>query len=118
MSYKDRSLHTAFNRKIRERMKIFVYGYLSTHPCVRCGYSDIRALDFDHIDPSVKSRNVKNMMNGTPSLNTLVKEIEKCQVLCANCHRIKTIDEKDYLHKNDTKCEMENLPLFSSLTIK
>ena len=63
--------------------------------CKCCGYNaHACALDFDHLDPTTKTRNVAKMH--TTNLLTLSKEIAKCQVLCANCHRIKTHDLKTF----------------------
>jgi hypothetical protein len=58
-----------------------------------CGYKEHHvALDFDHLDPSTKVRDIAKMH--TTNIKNLMKEIEKCQVLCANCHRIKTYNQK------------------------
>ena len=59
--------------------------------CACCGYNaSAYALDFDHIDASTKICDVARMT--TRNLDKIQKEIAKCQVLCANCHRIKTND--------------------------
>jgi hypothetical protein len=59
--------------------------------CECCGYNaHPSALDFDHIDPVSKVRDIAQMH--TTSIMQLTNEISKCQVLCANCHRIKTHD--------------------------
>jgi hypothetical protein len=59
--------------------------------CACCGYNaSAYALDFDHIDASTKICDVARM--ATRNLDKIQKEIAKCQVLCANCHRIKTND--------------------------
>jgi hypothetical protein len=61
--------------------------------CEMCGYKEHHvALDFDHLDPSAKVRDIAKMH--TTNIKNLMKEIEKCQVLCANCHRIKTYNQK------------------------
>ena len=53
--------------------------------CKQCGYDkSIAALDFHHIDPSTKeSENKFSDMSREKAL----KEIKKCVLLCANCHR-------------------------------
>lgn len=56
--------------------------------CTDCGEKDIRCLDFHHLDSSLKTRCVSEMM--MYSIITIKKEIEKCVLLCANCHRKKT----------------------------
>jgi hypothetical protein len=53
--------------------------------CQRCGYqSDPRALVFHHIDPSTKSFTIAQRLSA--SLKTLRKEVQKCVLLCPNCH--------------------------------
>jgi hypothetical protein len=55
------------NRSRRgEIAKQYVWEYLSSHPCVECGQSDPRLLEFDHIDPKTKRYNVSNMTGGRP----------------------------------------------------
>ena len=54
---------------------------------------DYRVLDFDHIDPKTKAFNVSDCVRRGMSRKTVLAEIQKCQVLCANCHRIKTFEE-------------------------
>lgn len=61
--------------------------------CAECGNSDYRVLEFDHIDRSTKEFCIGAGMKMGYSLDRIQKEIEKCQVLCANCHRIKTFEE-------------------------
>ena len=63
--------------------------------CACCGYNTYAcALDFDHLDPTTKIRDIAKMH--TTSIEKLNKEMEKCQVLCANCHRIKTHNSKAF----------------------
>jgi hypothetical protein len=64
--------------------------YLAEHPCVDCGESDIRCLEFDHRDPSTKSANVAKLLQRAGAWSTILAEIEKCDVRCANCHRRRT----------------------------
>jgi len=60
--------------------------YLSLHPCVDCGETDLVVLEFDHVKPD-KKRNVFAMVHGRYKWDTVLKEISKCEVRCANCHR-------------------------------
>lgn len=53
--------------------------------CSKCGYSKcLAALDFHHINPSTKD---KNYTNGRMSFEKLRPELDKCVLLCSNCHR-------------------------------
>ena len=55
--------------------------------CAFCGLvGDPRIYEFDHIDPSTKEFNVDE----AKTKKAFIKEVEKCQMLCANCHHIKT----------------------------
>jgi hypothetical protein len=55
--------------------------------CQKCGDKRGYVLDFHHLDPKTKDDTVARLLAGTYSLDTVLKEIEKCVVLCANCHR-------------------------------
>lgn len=76
-----------------ERNQLFVAKYLSEHSCVDCGEDDITVLDFDHQEN--KEFNVPVLICMGYGLDTLKKEIAKCQVRCANCHRRKTHKERN-----------------------
>lgn len=75
-----------------ELSRKFLYGYVSTHPCVDCGESDPIVLEFDHRDPSTKRFPITQITRY--SLEETKEEIEKCDVRCANCHRKKTAKER------------------------
>lgn len=78
--------------KQREIKQSWVCAYLSTHPCVDCGESDILVLEFDHTGDLIKEANVSRLIGGSSSLQRLQEEVAKCEVRCANCHRRKTIE--------------------------
>jgi hypothetical protein len=63
--------------------------YLARHPCVDCGQTDIRVLEFDHVRGK-KSDNISRMLGVGYCWATIEAEIAKCEVRCVNCHRIKT----------------------------
>lgn len=52
--------------------------------CSKCGESDVEVLHFHHRDPDEKETRVSALISG--ATNRLLGEIEKCDVLCANCH--------------------------------
>jgi hypothetical protein len=61
-----------------------MYEYLLEHPCVDCGESDILVLKFDHLRD--KKKDVTRLVHDSVSWATVMKEIDKCEVVCANCH--------------------------------
>ena len=73
-----------------DRNREYVWRYLEEHPCVECGASDPRVLEFDHLDRTTKKHSIGNMLNCTYGLDNIKAEIAKCRVLCANCHRVHT----------------------------
>ena len=76
--------------------------YKKEKKCARCGFDDPRALHFHHLDPKNKKRSVSNMVSMNYSWKSIAKEIEKCEVLCANCHAIIHSEEKEK-HLKKTK---------------
>lgn len=70
---------------------LVVLKYLHQHPCVNCGESDVRVLDFDHKDPKIKNFGIGDaVFRAGLTVDVLEAEIALCDVRCANCHRKKT----------------------------
>lgn len=59
--------------------------------CVDCGFSDIRALDFDHVRGD-KVDSVSAMIRQGRANPAVIEEIAKCEVRCKNCHAIATVE--------------------------
>lgn len=74
-------------QKSRQRTNKIVLEYLQTHPCIDCGEKDIRCLDFDHVR-GTKEACIAELRGA--ATKTIIDEISKCEVRCANCHRKKT----------------------------
>ncbi len=86
-SYIDRNLIR--NPLVREDNQRRIVTYLAFHPCIDCGQTDMRVLEFDHVR-SNKSGHISKMVQVGYSWPTIEAEIAKCEVRCVNCHRIKT----------------------------
>ncbi|WP_027479003.1 hypothetical protein [Gryllotalpicola ginsengisoli] len=71
-----------------------VYEHLK-QGCVDCGFSDIRALQFDHVR-GTKVMAISTMIRRGASLRTIESEIAKCEVRCANCHMIETVKRREH----------------------
>lgn len=79
--------------KYLQLIREYIWNYLLEHPCLHCGEDDPRVLEFDHLDPSIKSFNISEASKNVSKIETVQAEIDKCQILCANCHRRKTFDQ-------------------------
>lgn len=75
----------------------YTYDFLKMHGCAICGENDPCCLDFDHL----KNKNmlISKLISSGYSFSNLKKEIDKCQILCANCHRRKTAKDFNW-YKN------------------
>ena len=62
--------------------------------CIKCGFDHPAALDFHHRDPSQKLNTIGDLKWAGASKERMQKELDKCDVLCANCHRILHYNEK------------------------
>lgn len=78
-------------KKLIERNRKVIEEYKSSKPCLDCGkIFPPCAMDFDHLDNTKKISSVCRMMLNSVSLEKLFQEIEKCELVCAVCHRIRT----------------------------
>jgi hypothetical protein len=76
-------------RRLRLERTKYLFAYFETHPCADCGESDPMVLEFDHLDADA---NAFDIGAGLPyrSWSSVIEEIGKCEVVCANCHRRRT----------------------------
>ena len=80
-------------KKYQDRVEQF-NNYKKSLSCKKCGENRYYLLDFHHKNPQEKEFSISD--HSRASLETIKKEIEKCDVLCANCHR-----EWHYLSKEN-----------------
>lgn len=83
---KARLLRNASIRRADNRMR--AVEYLRAHPCVDCGEIDIVVLQFDHLRD--KKADVTALINSGATWAAIEREIAKCEIRCANCHRLET----------------------------
>lgn len=75
------------NRLLRTERTEWLVEYFRSHPCVDCGEADPVVLDFDHLRD--KSFQIGQALNYR-KWSLILEEIEKCEVVCSNCHRRRT----------------------------
>ena len=97
----DRQLRLAINRRHRYyQIKRKLIDSLKNKPCADCGilYPPY-VMDFDHINGKIKLGNIGSMITRNLSLKNIKREINKCDLLCANCHRSRTHERKAVVAK-------------------
>ena len=91
---KTRAYDHARTSRLNER-KAWFKALKAKLACVDCGYNaHTEALDFDHIEPTNKTHNVASMVCNNFSKEKILAEIAKCEVVCANCHRVRTANRR------------------------
>ena len=77
------------SRAASNRLKIqnIVNQIKSNLGCSKCPETDYRCLDLHHVDASTKKASVSNLVTRKFNLDKIQEEIDKCVVLCSNCHR-------------------------------
>jgi hypothetical protein len=88
----DKARHRRRNDALKARRvaaaRAHVVDHLRDHGCVDCGERCIIVLDFDHV--GAKRIEVSTLVQRGVRLERIVREIEQCEVVCANCHRRRT----------------------------
>ncbi len=86
---KNKDKYYDYNVKSRNPRKELLEKIKSV-PCMDCGISyPTYIMDLDHRDPSTKKSNVSRLVR-QGAWDDFIAEIEKCDVICANCHRERT----------------------------
>jgi len=83
--------------RVKER-KRKILEYLMSHPCTRCGEENPVWLEFHHLDPREKEREISNLIGFAWS--TIKKEIDKCIVLCSKCHKLRTALDRGWFERH------------------
>jgi hypothetical protein len=81
-------------KKAKDLAREFIYQYLLIHPCTNCGEKDPAVLEFHHVGE--KDKEIGRMIAQGYGVEALAAEISRCVVLCANCHRRLTAEEKGW----------------------
>jgi len=100
----QRTLQNAFYRKTPEyqdsvktaakarklKIKRQYLQYLKKQQCIDCNESNHVVLTHDHRDPAIKTECVSIMVQRSNGWKNIQAEIAKCDVVCFNCHAIRT----------------------------
>lgn len=78
---------------LRNEFRTNMMAYLRDKSCTVCNEDDIRVLEFDHIEPAKKLFTIAKAVSLGYKWDEVLLEIEKCQILCANCHKKRTSEQ-------------------------
>lgn len=105
MSVKRRAYQKKNRKKLNEKQELvrksnvaWMNDIKSKRPCSDCGnfYPPI-CMDWDHVGE--KNFDISRKVNTASSRDRILKEISLCELVCANCHRIRTQDRRDDITK-------------------
>lgn len=85
----DREYHRNYNRAYYHKKRNEIIDNLGGK-CKHCGNTN--CLEIDHISPATKSFSIGRLLNH--SKQTISSEIDKCQLLCHDCHKAKSATEE------------------------
>src|ERR1017187_1870374 len=75
------------NKQRKSDIRVWFNSYRALQACKVCNESHPACLDFHHKERHTKLFEVTYMVHRGFGKDAILKEIEKCEVLCANCHR-------------------------------
>lgn len=86
---KNRDYYAAKAKQRKREIMEAISLYKESTPCKDCGQKlKHYQMDFDHLNS--KFLNISRMVKDGYSLQRILSEIEKCELVCANCHRERT----------------------------
>ena len=93
---KNRSKHIDYVKNLKKKLAVFIEDYKKNRACIDCGYKGDKCpqvLEFDHLRD--KKFEISLHKRYISSLSQLKEEIKKCELVCANCHRIRTFKKQN-----------------------
>lgn len=97
---KRNNCHRNKNRLEKKQM---VNNLKKSSGCQSCGIKNPVVLQFHHREKESKTKSISMLVAETASLERIAKEIEKCVILCANCHLILHDEERKEIVNNASR---------------
>jgi hypothetical protein len=85
--YANKDDYISKNQARRKERREWYLNILSTKFCIVCQEATPECLSWHHLDPKEKDDGVPQLLNSFRSKERILKEMDKCVVLCENCHR-------------------------------
>ncbi len=90
--HKCRYCYRDTKNKLREKYRQWLIDYKKEQKCIKCKISDHRVLEFHHLGD--KENDIATLFHRSSGLDRIKREIKKCVVVCANCHKIMHYNER------------------------
>jgi hypothetical protein len=91
---KNSARKIAWQERRRRELRRWWLDLKATKQCERCGEAAPECLHFHHRDPAEKEFDLACAASNGLSKERVLREVAKCQVLCANCHLKHHWDER------------------------
>jgi hypothetical protein len=92
---KNKKKHIGYVTNLKTKVKKYLEEYKRSKVCTDCGISGNKfpeILDFDHIGE--KKFQIGSWRKSVLSVEKIQIEMKKCEIVCANCHRIRTVKRR------------------------
>lgn len=90
----NRDIHGERTKKVKKVHKTILAQFVreaKSKPCMDCGITyPYYVMDFDHRNPDEKVLTINQAQGLGWSISRIREEIDKCDLVCSNCHRIRT----------------------------
>lgn len=112
---RNKKIYKARAKQKKNEVRQLLYEYMQGRVCIDCEEDRIPALQFDHVK-GIKKQPIAKMVANRCSWETILKEIEKCVIRCANCHAVKTAEEQGWYKDlvSGPEGEVVELPAFQA----
>ena len=94
---RTRERDLARKKRVREERLTDLYE-MNGNKCADCGKQSTKLgfFDFHHIDPKAKEASISALLSSA-SMEKVLTELDKCAMLCPNCHRLRHIETGHYV---------------------
>lgn len=97
--YRNFSKEKRYNKRNKQNLRIrsninWLNSIKKESCCVDCGNRDFRVFEYDHLPNTNKIGNISDLVTKGVSRKKILEEIKKCEIVCANCHRIRTYNRR------------------------
>lgn len=103
MPYKDKEYQKLFKRRHYDVQRAALDAIKASTPCHDCGQRFPHyVMEFDHAR-GTKKLNISSMCSRRIDGPTVVEEIEKCDLVCANCHKVRSYNRGQFVNNKKNR---------------